>query len=140
MGAPHDQLRKSRISPYENYQFQKIAVYAGTTQLDQATLISIAQSRPKWQIHVLGRIRKISPHAPGNLIFYSEIPFNEVLDFVAHADIGLAPYIDRLGIQYQTTNSNRMLLYRYHGLAILGPDRLCDPNHRTQRSKRFRSL
>ena len=109
MGVPHDQLRKSRTSPYENHQFQKIAVCAKTTQLDQATLISIAQSRPEWQIHVLGRIRKISPHAPGNLIFYSEIPFNEVLDFVAHADIGLAPYIDRPGIQYQTTNSNRML-------------------------------
>ena len=96
--------------------------------MDQAKLISIAQDRPKWQIHVLGRVRKILPHAPGNLIFHGEITFNEVLDFVAHADIGLAPYIDMPGIQYQTTNSNRMLLYRYHGLPILGPDRLCDPN------------
>lgn len=50
-----------------------------------------------------------------------------MLDFIAYADVGLAPYIDKPGIEYQTINSNRMLLYRSYGLPILGPDRLCNP-------------
>ena len=74
-----------------------------------------------------GPCEKTRPNTPPNITFHGEISFEEVLDFIAYADIGLAPYIDKPGIEYQTTNSNRMLLYRYYGLPILGPDRLCNP-------------
>lgn len=128
MGIPTRQMESQRPSPYTRLKNQKIAVCAGTTQLDHKALAWVAQARPNWQVHVLGRIRgNLTPCAP-NLFYHGETPFEEVLGYVAHADIGLAPYIDRPGVEYQTSNSNRMLLYRHHGLPILGPDRLCDPS------------
>jgi 2-beta-glucuronyltransferase len=128
MGIPLDRISKSRPSPYTFTKDKKIAVCAGTTQLDGHALAKIAQQRPNWQIHILGRIKPNQVPTAPNIMYHGEQEFDTLLAYVQHADIGLAPYIDSKGIEYQTTNSNRMLLYRHHGLPILGPDRLCDRN------------
>ncbi|TMV05600.1 glycosyltransferase family 4 protein [Ruegeria sediminis] len=126
MGIPRAALSQSRPDPFpDRAEFQ--AVCAGTTQIDLAALARIAEARPNWRLHVLGRLKASPPHRP-NLIFHGEQGFETTLAHVAHADIGLAPYVDRPGIEYQTTNSNRILLYRHFGLPILGPDRLCHPS------------
>ncbi|KUJ73192.1 hypothetical protein AVO45_15745 [Ruegeria marisrubri] len=126
MGIPREALARPQPDPYEpRAQFE--AVCAGTTQLDIPALLRIAQSRPNWRLHVLGRLKSTPPRLP-NLFFHGEQSFDTTLAHIAHADIGLAPYVDRPGIEYQTTNSNRILLYRHFGLPILGPDRLCHPS------------
>lgn len=104
------------------------AVCAGTTQFDMQAVLAIARLRPEWRLHVLGRLRENPPEdAPPNVVFYGEQPFEKTAAFIKHADIGLAPYLDRPGVEYQTTQSNRILQYRYFGLPIIGPARLCDP-------------
>ena len=128
MGVPIIQLDEMHPSPFSSVLNQKVAVCAGTTQLDQDALFWIAKSRSNWQVHVLGRTRGERSNRPPNLIYHGEVNFDDIVGFVQHADIGLAPYTDQVGIEYQTTNSNRMLLYRHFGLPILGPDRLCDPS------------
>ena len=128
MGIPRGSLENTRRSPFHRSEGQKISVCAGTTQLDHHALIWIATNRPNWQVHVLGRIKEKTLQNIPNLIYHGEVKFDTILGYIAHADIGLAPYIDHQGIEYQTTNSNRMLLYRHHGLPILGPNRLCDPS------------
>lgn len=127
MGIPKKLLEKEYLPPFMISKHQKQVVCAGTTQLDLDALYRTANLRPNWQIHILGRTKRISRDEPTNLNFHGELPFEKVIDYVAHADIGLAPYIDKVGIEYQTTNSNRMLLYRNFGLPILGPDRLKTP-------------
>jgi 2-beta-glucuronyltransferase len=126
MGVPRSRLLHLLPSPYgarEGFE----TVCAGTTQLDRTALCRIATLRPHWRLHVLGRVRMGRDAVPSNIVFHDEQPFDTTLAFVAHADIGLAPYIDAPGVEYQRTNSNRMLLYRHFGLPILGPDRLCHP-------------
>jgi len=125
MGIPHKHL-KSTTDPYGN-RAHKEAVCAGTTQLDITALTRIADARPDWRLHVLGRLKSAPPQRP-NLIFHGEQDFDTTLGYIAYADVGLAPYRDAPGIEYQTTNSNRILLYRHYGLPILGPDRLCHPS------------
>ena len=125
MGVPTAQLKKVKTTPYKQMSGTKIAVCAGTTQLDMVAVANIARQRPDWSIHVLGRTSANPPTLP-NLIWHGEQDFETTLAHVAHADIGLAPYRDKPGVEYQTTNSNRMLLYRHFGLPILGPKRLCD--------------
>lgn len=126
MGIPHKRLRTALPSPYKTHAF-KHAVCAGTTQLDMRALVRIARARPDWQLHILGRLKSDPPKHP-NLKFYGEQDFDTTLAHIAHADIGLAPYVDAPGVEYQTSNSNRILLYRHYGLPILGPDRLCHPS------------
>lgn len=122
MGIPHDALTSIPPNPYQGGR--KTAVCAGTTQIDLPALARIADARPNWDIHLLGRLRTEPPKRP-NIYWHGEIAFKETLAFIAHADIGLAAYVDAPGVEYQATNSNRILLYRHFGLPILGPDRLC---------------
>jgi 2-beta-glucuronyltransferase len=125
MGIPQARLACPGPDPYTP-RARSEAVCAGTTQLDLPALIRIARARPLWRLHVLGRLKHPAPDLP-NLLFHGEQDFATTLAHIAHADIGLAPYLDRPGVEYQRSNSNRMLLYRHFGLPILGPDRLCHP-------------
>lgn len=126
IGIPHADVRVSTADPYPRPRTGPIAVCAGTTLLDIPALTRVANARPNWQVHVLGRLRQTPPALP-NITWHGEQDFESTLAHIAHADIGLAPYLDEPGIEYQTTNSNRILLYRHHGLPTLGPDRLCHP-------------
>jgi 2-beta-glucuronyltransferase len=87
---------------------------------------SLATLFPDWRITVIGRLKSRPPPAPPNLRFIGERPFAETAAHIRHADLGLALYADRPGAEYQIANSNRMLLYRYFRLPIIGPARLCD--------------
>lgn len=126
MGVPHAALKVSNSDPYlPRAGFE--AVCAGTTLLDLPALIRVASEAPHWRLHVLGRTG-FACETPPNLILHGEKSYAETLTHIAHADIGLAPYRDAPGIEYQTHNSNRIALYRHFGLPILGPDRLCHPS------------
>lgn len=126
MGIPRALVQIKTTSPYGEKHNFKNAICAGTTQLDLDALVRIAQLKPLWRLHVVGSTRLKKPDL-SNIVFHGEKSFVDTVRYVAHADIGLAPYLDKEGIQYQTTNSNRMLLYRHFGLPIIGPDRLCHP-------------
>jgi 2-beta-glucuronyltransferase len=124
MGIPLDRVAARHPDPFpDRARFE--AVCAGTTLIDLPALLRIAGERPDWRLHVLGRLRGRPADLPRNLILHGEQPYDRALAHVAHADIGLAPYHDRPGVEYQRRSSNRMLLYRHFGLPILGPDRLC---------------
>lgn len=104
------------------------AVCSGTTQFDTISMRLMAELRPEWTFHILGRLQNLPADAPPNLVFHGEVPFNTAAAYVKHADIGLAPYIDKPGVEYQTAQSNRMLKYRYFGLPMIGPSSICDPD------------
>ncbi|WP_417690098.1 hypothetical protein [Roseibium sp.] len=104
------------------------AVCAGTTQFDIKAMRLMAKLRPTWNFHILGRLREEAWNEPENLIFHGELPFDQTAGYVKYADIGLAPYLDKPGVEYQTAQSNRMLIYRYFGLPMIGPKSICDPH------------
>ncbi len=125
MGIPEGLTKKTLPSPYLR-RSNPIAVCAGTTQLDTGALVRVASAKPRWQVHVLGRLKADPPRVP-NITWHGEQDFDTTLAHIAHADVGLAPYVDAPGVEYQSTNSNRILLYRHFGLPTLGPARLCSP-------------
>lgn len=124
MGIPHEYVDRLRPSPFCKTSGRKVAVCAGTTQMDYEAVTKLVNEKPLWDIHIFGR-HKASPPTASNLTWHGEQDYETTLASVSHADIGLAPYVDSAGIEYQSTNSNRMLLYRHFGLPILGPARLC---------------
>ncbi|MEL6618999.1 MAG: hypothetical protein AAFP16_09000 [Pseudomonadota bacterium] len=127
MGVPHDVIQVRRPDPYRRQTGQKIAICAGSTLLDMQSVARTAWSRPDWQVHVIGRLKSTPPALP-NITWHGERSFDDTLAHIQHADIGLAPFQDVPGVEYQITNSNRILLYRAFGLPILVPDRLCTPD------------
>lgn len=107
---------------------EREAVCSGTTQFDIGSMRLMAKLRPTWNFHVIGRLAHEPSDAPSNMIFHGEVPFITSAAFVKYADIGLAPYLDKPGVEYQTAQSNRMMLYRYFGLPMIGPKSICDPD------------
>lgn len=126
MGVPLAELADPGPSPFDPRR--KIeAVCAGTTQIDLAAIVRTATDRPDWRLHILGALPQ-AECLPRNVVLKGECSFSETVRHIAHADVGLAPYLDRPGVEYQAQNSNRVLLYRHFGIPVLGPSRLADPD------------
>lgn len=126
VGVPSALYQSALPDPFGSRRAAREVVCAGTTQFDIQAVLAIARLRPGWQLHVLGRLRQAVPaDAPSNIVFHHEQPFEKAAAFIKHADIGLAPYLDKPGVEYQTHQSNRVMQYRYVGLPIIGPKRLC---------------
>ncbi|WP_264212285.1 GumK N-terminal domain-containing glycosyltransferase [Leisingera thetidis] len=129
MGVAKDVLDGDLPDPFPaRVPGKRQAVCSGTTQFDADSMRMMAELRPDWTFHILGRLRSVPADAPPNLVFHGEVPFSTAAAFVKHADFGLAPYLDKPGVEYQTAQSNRMLIYRYYGLPMAGPARICDPD------------
>jgi 2-beta-glucuronyltransferase len=128
IGVPKARLAEDPGDPYPSPRARIEAVCAGTTLIDMDQALTLARLFPHWRITVIGRLKRRPAHLPPNLRLTGERPFDETAAHIRHADIGLALYADRPGIEFQTAQSNRMLLYRHFRLPIIGPRRLCDPS------------
>ncbi|WP_299938804.1 hypothetical protein [uncultured Pelagimonas sp.] len=127
MGVSKALLDQNLADPFAGQpRARREAVCAGTTQFDYEAMALMARLRPDWRFHIFGRLPALSD-VPANLVLHGETPFATTAAWVKYADIGLAPYLDKPGVEYQTAHSNRMLMYRYFGLPMIGPKRLCDP-------------
>ena len=102
------------------------AVCAGASHFDAETILTMARLRPTWRFHILGRLR--APLEAPNIVSHGERPFAEVVPFVQHADVGLAPYKDLPGVEYQVHHSNRLMQYAYLRLPSVGPLRMMHPD------------
>ena len=102
------------------------AVCAGTTQFDAQAVATMARARPDWRFHVIGRLA--APVAEPNVVCHGEMPFADLVPFIRHADIGIAPYLNRPGVEYQTHHSNRLLQYAFFKLPVAAPRRMVHPD------------
>ncbi len=127
VGIPKSQLAAAQPDPFPQPRAKTEAVCAGTTLFDMDQALRLARLRPDWRITVIGRLRSRPDSIPPNLHLTGELPFDTTVAHIRHADIGLALYADKPGVEYQTAQSNRLLLYRHFRLPVLAPLRLCDP-------------
>lgn len=118
MGLEIADFDKPHPSPF-GFRWDKEVVSAGTSHFDHDTVQTMAALRPNWRFHILGRLR--NPIEGRNIVWHGETPFDKVIPYVQHADIGLAPYCDLPGVEYQVHHSNRLLQYAYVRLPTLGP-------------------
>jgi len=128
IGIPKSQLAVPQSDPFPTPRAPAEAVCAGTTLFDMDQALRLARLLPDWRITVIGRLRSRPDPVPANLRLTGELPFDTTVAHIRHADVGLALYADKPGVEYQTAQSNRILLYRHFRLPVLAPLRLCDPS------------
>lgn len=95
------------------------ATFVGTSHLDAGSLQVAAEDFPTWQFHVVGPISGI-PSRP-NLRMHGELPFNETVPYIVHADIGLATWANAPGAE-SLSDSLKVIQYTYARLPIVAPD------------------
>ena len=125
MGLDKSAFDRPRPSPFADRRAVE-AVCAGTSHFDAEAVALMAALRPEWRFHVLGRLRE--PVVAPNVVLHGEAPFDTVIGFVQHADIGLAPYRDLPGVEYQAHHSNRLKQYAYLRLPTLAPEAMLHPD------------
>lgn len=96
------------------------AVLIGDMMLDCGMLERLATRFPQVGFHYFGRSPLGFP-APPNLTAWGEQPFDRLVPFVQHADVGLALYREESGLAYLAESSLKNLQYRYCGLPVVGP-------------------
>jgi 2-beta-glucuronyltransferase len=108
---------RATASPYRD---GPNAVLVGDMMLDQPLLARLAEGFPEVRFHYFGRT-PLDFAAPSNLTAWGEQPFERLVPFVQHADVGLALYRRVPGLAYLAESSLKNLQYRYCGLPVVGP-------------------
>ena len=96
-------------------------VVAGDGAYDPLATAAIADALPEATVHLFGRMARDSLGDRTNAVFHGEVAFAALVPFLQHADIGLAPYVDRPDRNYFAESSLRQLQYMLCRLPIVLP-------------------
>jgi 2-beta-glucuronyltransferase len=102
------------------YTTSRNAVSVGDMLFDAAAVATMARAFPDWTFHLFGRRARIGD-PPANVITHGEVPFAEIVGFIKHADIGIAPYRATRDADYLSQSSLKMIQYSYCRLPIVAP-------------------
>ncbi len=103
------------------YSRAKNAINIGDMLFDTKTVEELARAYPDWNFHLFGKGAKISKPMK-NVIEYGETPFEKLIPYLQHADIGLAPYSPSPEAGYLSQSSLKIVQYTYCRLPIVAPD------------------
>jgi 2-beta-glucuronyltransferase len=122
-GINKEAFDQPRPNPYANDKRTK-AVFVGNAYFDHDFLRIAATLKPDWVFHIIGPI----PGLPrsDNIIPHGELPFNDTIPFLQHADVGLQTIACSPGAE-SFTDSLKILQYTYCRLPIIAPDFLKSP-------------
>lgn len=119
---PHGLDKEMFDRPHKNpYRGDKNAVNAGDMLFDAHAVTVLARNFPDWTFHLFGK-RAVLPEPLPNVIAYGEKPFAEIIPYIRHADIGLAPYSPAINADYLSQSSLKMMQYTYCRLPVVAPD------------------
>lgn len=117
MGIDKQLFDDPQPSPYGDDSRPKI-VCSGSSGFDAPAFEAAARLTPQALFVMIGE----APRIPlPNVLQLGEQPFEAVVPYVAHADVGFAPFRVKPGVEYQADHSNRLLQYTYCGLPSVVP-------------------
>lgn len=97
------------------------AVIAGDMMFDYVSVEMMMRNFPNVTFHMFGSMNVEPFSSFPNLAYHGEVPFETLRDFMIHADIGIAPYLDRPDYHYLCESSLKLVQYTYASLPILAP-------------------
>jgi 2-beta-glucuronyltransferase len=98
----------------------KNAISVGDMLFNPDVIERLATHFPDWTFHVFGKKARL-PQPIANVIEYGEQPFDTLVSYLQHADIGIAPYHDAPSVGYISQSSLKMVQYTYCQLPIVAP-------------------
>jgi 2-beta-glucuronyltransferase len=97
------------------------AIIAGDMMFDRLSFEMMVRNFPDITFHTFGRMELGKLISSRNVIHHGEVPFETLRNYLVHADIGIAPYLDRPDVHYLVESSLKLVQYTYARLPILAP-------------------
>lgn len=121
----HHGICKSRFdqpcpSPYTG-DWETHLVFIGTAYLDRDFLVRASAHFPTWAFHLIGPLADAPRGA--NIFAYGELPFDDTVPYLVHADIGLHTLVCKPGAE-SFADSLKVIQYTYCRLPIVAPEPL----------------
>ncbi len=102
------------------YQGSKNIIGVGDMLFDAQAVATMARALPDWQFHLFGRGCALGERLP-NVTEYGERAYNDIIPYLKHADIGLAPYRYDNHAAYLGQSSLKIAQYTYCRLPVVAP-------------------
>ena len=96
------------------------AVLVGDMMLDRPLLEKLVRTFPQVSFHYFGRTAVVIEGA--NFHAHGEVPFEALVPFLKHADVGLSLYRQVDDLDYLAESSLKNIQYEYCGLPIVAPE------------------
>lgn len=116
-GLQKEAFDHAGVSPYETV---RNVISVGDMLFDERSVKILAEAFPDWTFHLFGKQAKVYS-AFSNIVMHGERPFDEIIPYICHADIGLAPYRPAPNADYLSQSSMKMIQYTYCRLPIIAP-------------------
>lgn len=95
------------------------AVFVGTSMLDTRFLEIAAEVRPAWTFHVIGPLHGVPAHP--RIRTYGEMPFEQTVPYIRHADAGLQARLYEPGAE-SLVDSLKVMQYTCCRLPVIAPE------------------
>ena len=108
--------------PWPNpYATPRNVISIGDMLFDASSVSIMAKNFPDWTLHLFGKGAKLPQELP-NVRQYGERPYDEIVPYLKHADIGIAPYSNaQKETDYLSQSSLKLVQYTYCALPIVTP-------------------
>lgn len=116
-GVAWDLIAVARSSPFADHTNNVVTV--GSMLFDSPAVATAAKALPDWHFHLIGT----PPGSyPDNVRQHAEMPFEQTLAYLHHADVGLAAYQRQGAPDYLSESSLKLLQFGAVGLPAVCPD------------------
>jgi 2-beta-glucuronyltransferase len=124
-GLDTSELRKPTKSPFG---VGKHAVSVGNMLFDPGVIEIAASAYPDVTFHVIGAGPRAKTLSAPNIKVYGEMPWRDIVPFLQHADVGIAPY-NEMATPYLADTSMKLKQYGYVGLPGVCPEIVAGSYH-----------
>lgn len=102
------------------YKYPHNAISIGDMLFDAQVLETLADNFTEWTFHLFGKKATLN-NPKANVIEHGEKPFGELIPYLKHADIGIAPYKQAPRVEYISQSSLKLVQYTYCRLPVVAP-------------------
>src|SRR5690606_30302208 len=118
-GIRKDLFDQPTRNPDAQQQWEKNLIFVGVAGLDTNFIAQASRMFPQWGFHIIGPIGGLPPRE--NVIAYGEMPFEQTVAYLKHADIALHTLTP--GRLSQTRrDSLKVIQYAYCRLPVVAPE------------------
>ncbi|BCJ91923.1 hypothetical protein IZ6_26580 [Terrihabitans soli] len=111
-----DSVRRSPFKPG-----RRNIVVGGDMAFDLQSVTAVVLAFPELQFHFFGKMVIGDLALQPNVTRHGEVPFETLVGFLQHADVGMAPYVEKAELNYLAESSLKLAQYTYCRLPTIAP-------------------